>query len=170
MEYRRRKSLRLQGYDYGSPGWYFITICTIGREKCLSSIVGADVLIGPDSRLTRYGDVVRDVFEEMGSVEAYVIMPDHVHFLIHFPKARNGPLRTAAPTAPENRETAQKANGTVGGVVRFFKRKITQRCGKSLWQRGYYDHIVRNEKDYLRILSYVDTNPARELERRDDIK
>ena len=170
MKYRRRKSMRLQGYDYGSPGRYFITICTVEREQCLSSIVGADVLIGPDSRLTRYGNVVRDTFEELEAVEAYAIMPDHVHFLIHFPQTGNGPLGTAAPTAQKNEEAPQRTNRTVDGIVRLFKRRITQRCGKSMWQRGYYDHIIRDEKDYLRILNYIGTNPAGELERRDDMK
>lgn len=156
----KRKPTRLKGYDYSRPGWYFVTVCTLNRERCLcevmgtnghagpqSSRVGADVLIGPQVELSAYGKVVDRVSAQMPTVDKYMIMPDHVHIMFRIPEPQDGPMRTSAPTLP--------------GLVRYWKRQITKQCGVSLWQRTYHDHIVRDEADYQRIWSYIETNPAK---------
>lgn len=87
---------------------------------------------------------------KMPSVDKYVVMPNHIHVIFVIPPPQdggNGPMRTSAPTIP--------------GLVRYFKRMVTQQCGQAIWQRSYYDHIIRNETDYLRIWNYIDTNPAK---------
>lgn len=151
-----RKRARLKGYDYSRPGWYFVTVCTLNRARCLCAIaktdasidrVGAAVLSGPQVEFSAYGKVVDRVSSQMPTVEKYMIMPDHVHIMFRIPEPQDGPMGTSAPTLP--------------GLVGYWKRKITRQCGVSLWQRTYHDHIVRDEADYQRVWSYIETNPAK---------
>ena len=143
----KRKPNRLAGYDYSQPGGYFVTICTKGREEILGTVVGADVLIGPQVALTQLGERVRSVLDNMPSVDKYVVMPNHIHMIVRLSDG-DGAMRTSPPTR-------------LPAVVRHFKRSITQTAGVNVWQRGYHDHIIRDEADYLRIWEYIDTNPAK---------
>ena len=145
MEIPKRKQNRLSGYDYSQPGGYFITICTKGREELLGSVVGADVLIGPQIKLSPIGQVVHDVLASMPNVTKFVVMPNHIHAIV---RIEDGAMRTSPPTQG------------LSQMVRYFKRNVTQRCGQAIWQRTFHDHIIRNEADYLRIWQYIDTNPA----------
>lgn len=150
MELRQRKRNRLEGYDYSQPGYYFVTICTKNRAHILGSIVvGADVLIGLRVALSEIGHAVRDVILTIPSVDQHVIMPNHLHLIFHLPEPANGPMSTSAPTTP------------VLALVRYLKRSVTISCGFSIWQTSYYDHIIRDETEYLRICEYIKTNPAK---------
>lgn len=150
MELEKRKPLRLKGQDYSQAGYYFVTICVKERKHLLGRCVGADVLIGPQIELSQYGKTVEDILSQMPNVDQHVVMPNHIHVIFAIPaqtEEANGPMRTSAPTIP--------------GLVRYLKRMVTQQCGQPIWQRSYYDHIIRNEADYLRIWDYIDTNPAK---------
>ena len=81
-------------------------------------------------------------------IDTYVVMPNHVHFIVSI-ATEGGPMWASAPTQ------------TLGCLVRSFKTLSTKAAGQKLWQRGYYDHIVRCEADYLRIWQYMDENPVR---------
>ena len=145
----QRKRLRLAGYDYSSAGWYFVTICTKEKEYLLGTVVGADVLIGPQVQLSEFGQAVEEVIASMPSIDKYVIMPNHVHMMLKIEPDGNGPMGTSAPT------------GSLPNIVRYFKRSVTKFCGKNIWQRSYHDHIIRNEEEYLKIWNYTDGNPAK---------
>ncbi len=166
-----RKRLRLKDHDYSQPGWYFVTVCTANREYALGHPVGADVpigprpthpvrpdvLIGPQTELSEYGKIVERVSSQMPTVEKFAIMPDHVHIIFRIPEPQDGLMRTSAPTL------------SLPGLVRYWKRQITQQCGVNLWQRSYYDHVIRDEADYRRIWSYIETNPAKWKELHDTV-
>ena len=145
----KRKPNRLAGYDYSQSGCYFVTICTKDREHLFGRIVGADVLIGPHVQLSEIGATVKQTISQIPFVDQYIVMPNHVHILLRLPASGNGPMGTSAPTR------------SVPWIVRYLKRTVTMTCGKTVWQRGYHDHIVRSKADYLRIWSYIDTNPAK---------
>ena len=92
-----RHNIRLQKYDYSTPGAYFLTLCVKNRKCVLSHIVGTGVLDGPSIELLPYGKIadkyinqLNDYYDNL-SVESYVIMPDHIHILLH---VLEGPLRT----------------------------------------------------------------------------
>lgn len=167
-EERRRKALRLPQHDYGQEGGYFITICTIHRKWVLSSVgagrppglahreqilssVGAGHLAGPVVELTEIGALVDSLIQEIPQmyptvqVEKYVVMPNHVHLLLKI--SEMGPAGCPAPTIPK--------------IIGALKSISTRKAGQAIWQRGYYDHIIRDEADYLRIWDYIDTNPAK---------
>ena len=157
-----RKNTRLPGYDYNSPGAYFLTICTQDRKCILSRIVGTGVLDGPYVELTPYGIVaekylrqLNDFYEDL-RVEDYVIMPNHIHLLlvIKNPPA-NGPAGTPVPTA------ASVQNSMVSRFLSTFKRFCNKECGGNIWQYRSYDHIVRDREDYERHLAYILHNPTR---------
>ena len=149
---KERKPLRLKEYDYSGAGCYFITICTKDRKPLFSSVVGAGHPAGPVPNLSPYGEIVERNIEGISTaysgviVDKYTIMPNHIHMLLRL----QGPAGCPAPT---------KVN--VRNVIGALKSLTTRAAGFPLWQRSYYDHIIRDEEDYLRIWNYIDTNPAR---------
>lgn len=149
MELQQRKKSRLEGYDYGRAGYYFVTICTKNREHFFGMIVGGDVLIAPRIELSPIGKIVEDTIAIIPMADKYVIMPNHIHIIFQIPPQGDGPMGTSAPTK------------SIPMVVRFLKRNVTMACGFSVWQRGYHDHIIRNDADYQRIWEYIDNNPAK---------
>lgn len=148
-----RKKIRLKDYDYSTAGWYSVTVCVKERRQILGSVVGADLLSGPKVCLTELGASVEKVLLSMPAVERYVIMPNHVHMILRVESGAAELLGTSAPTA------------SVPDQVRYFKNAVTRCCGSLIWQRSYYDHIIRDEADYLRTWNYIRTNPDRWLER-----
>ncbi len=144
-----RKKNRLENYDYSQNGAYFITICTRDRKKILSEIVGADTIRPYEIILSQYGKIVdkainniANIYENI-SVDKYVIMPDHVHMILRI--TNNGGRMVSAPT-----------------VIAGMKRYVSKKCGVSIWQKSYYDHIIRNQKDYNEIWEYIEHNPEKE--------
>ena len=154
MNIPKRKSPRLKGYDYSLPGAYFITICTKDRKKLLSDIiVGDGVLDVPHNRLSDYGKIADKYITQMNefynyiSVDKYVIMPNHIHFIISINDSLIGTSRTPSPT-----------NSEISKFISTFKRFCNKDCNENIWQRSYHDHIIRGEKDYQKIWEYIDTN------------
>ena len=152
-----RKNLRLPSFDYGQPGAYFITVCTDKRKNILSSVVGGDAHIAPYTNLTPIGQVVERYLLSMPGLGAYVIMPNHVHMILHSSASNvlEGPMWASAPT-----------NNHVPAAIRSWKTLVTKELGYSIWQRSYHDHIIRNEEDYISILRYIQENPAKWCEDR----
>ncbi len=158
MDLPSRKATRLKNYDYSTPGAYFITICTKDRKEILSHIVGTGVPDGPQNILTKYGEIAKKHINNMASfysnisVDNYVIMPNHIHFLIqiHYTDIKNGPPRTSVPT-----------NSIISRFVSTFKRFCNREYGENIWQARSNDHVIRNEYDYKNIYEYIETNVIR---------
>lgn len=169
-----RKSLRLPEYEYNTPGVYFVTVCTKERTPILGTIVGAgdhtgpyprsshtavgaDDYIGPYTQLTKIGKLVEKYTQSIPGIDRYVIMPDHVHMILRVSAETEteGPMWSSAPT---------KRN--VSTTVRSWKTLITKELGESIWQRSYYEHVIRNETDYWEIVKYIEQNPAKWYYRR----
>ena len=147
-----RKNLRLKGFDYSRPGAYFITVCTKGRKQLLGSVVGGDAHIAPYTKLSATGNVVQKYLSSIPGIGAYVIMPNHVHMIIHISSSDllQGPMWASAPTGV-----------TVANLVKSWKTLVSKELGYSIWQRSYYDHIVRDEQEYIRLIQYIEENPAK---------
>ena len=154
MELAKRKPNRLEAFDYASDGTYFITICTENRKCILSRItVGATIGRPPEVAPTKIGQCVNDAIISISShyagvfVDRYVIMPNHVHLLL---RIDNGGRPMAAPT--------------VSRIINHTKGFVSKQCGISVWQKGFYDHIIRDERDYLIRAKYIEDNPAKWME------
>ena len=164
--YSERKQNRLADYEYSQPGAYFVTVCTKERKCILSTIVGADAHIGPAAaipvgadahigpgiRLTPVGTVVEKYLRSIPGIGEYVIMPNHVHMILRISASNTleGPMWASAPT-----------KASVPRLVRSWKTLVTKELGCSIWQRSYYDHVIRNEQDYLARVRYIEENPAK---------
>lgn len=152
IEFPKRKPNRLKFYDYSSPGAYFITICTNDRKNYFWDIVGATIGRPSEIPLTKVGKIAEKAINNISviydnvTVDYYVIMPNHIHLLLQIHADENGRPMVAP---------------TVDRVVKQLKGYITKRNGKSVWQKLYHDHVVRNRKDYERIAKYICENPMR---------
>ena len=153
----QRKPTRLTGFDYNTNGAYFITICTQDRRKLLSRVVGDDVLGVPKNvELLPHGKIVEKYINQLNDfyegvkVEGYVIMPNHIHIMLFV--SENGTPRTSSPT---------KQTSAASQFVSTFKRFCNKDYGKNIWQRGFYDHIIRNHEDYEEHVKYIYENPTR---------
>lgn len=148
-----RRPNRLPEYDYSSNGVYFITICVKNRAKLLSEIVGGGALDAPEVRLTAIGKIAEKYILSSNnikrlSVENYVIMPDHIHMLIYIDNI-DGSSKAPTPT-----------NSILSHMVGTFKRFCNREIGRNIWQRSFYDRVIRNEEDYKKHYMYIEGNPA----------
>ena len=157
MNLLSRKQNRLQNYDYSESGAYFVTICTGNRKQILSKIVGEGLCALPSVNLTDIGKIVRESIEYINdnydnvSIDKYVIMPNHIHMIIRIQSGGHG-------------DPPLQVYDIVGRFKSFTDNKY--KAGGHgdpplLWQRSFYDHVIRDEEDYLKIWNYIDTNPAK---------
>ena len=162
----------MPGYDYSTPGCYFLTICVENRKCLLSRIVGTGVLDGPAIELLPYGEIAAKFINQLSnfyddlSVDSYVIMPNHIHILLTMKETGKGPSRTPVPTegevsseGPSGRPVPTLQNSAVSQFVSTFKRFCNKEYGKNIWQTRSYDHIIRNQKDFDKHLQYIYENP-----------
>jgi REP element-mobilizing transposase RayT len=172
MEEKRtiRRPTRYTTFDYNTAGGYFVTVCTEKRIPVLSRItVGADVLDGPKTDLLEYGKIaekyIRQIngFYEDITVDQYVIMPDHIHMII---RLDDGSMWASTPTNATNNDH-QGANThippkqSISSIVRSIKTLTSKEIGESIFQRSYYDHVIRNQADYDEIWQYIENNPKK---------
>ena len=118
----------------------------------LSTIVGGDAHIAPYVKLTSAGTVAEKYIRSIPGIAEYVIMPNHVHMILRISanKPMQGPMWASAPT-----ETS------VPSLVRSWKTLVSKELGRSIWQRSYYDHIIRDEADYIVKAKYIMDNPSK---------
>ena len=136
-DYPKRKWTRLRAYDYSSEGYYYLTLCTRNR-KCLLSEIRLNEYGEACVALTQIGSVVESYIRSIPGIDKYVIMPNHIHMIVY--KTNGKPIATD---------------------IRSFKGLVTKKIGESIWQDYYYDHVIRNEADYLEKWRYIDENPAK---------
>lgn len=167
-----RRSIRLKGYDYASEGAYFVTIVTQGREYLFGEIVNGEM------HLNKYGEIVQkwwnDIPKHFPNVElgALIIMPNHVHGIIYIIGECRGEI--LSPHDDQNSghtggETPPLRKPTVGQIVGYFKYQTTKEMNKmdntgtitKFWQRNYYEHVIRNEKELQQKTDYILENPSR---------
>jgi len=153
----QRKNIRLQNYDYSQTGYYFVTICTKDRINIFGNIVVADDPVCHKSTMetNEIGEIVKNCWNKIDDIydnaktDAFCIMPNHVHGIIVV--GQGGQSRPPLPK-----------------IIQGFKSVTTRMCFKYdikiLWQRNYYDHIIRNEHEYQSICEYIENNPLKWIE------
>lgn len=166
----RRQSIRLKGYDYTQEGAYFVTICTHEQQHLFGEIVNGKM------RLNEYGRIVRDEWNRTAQIRSeieideFIIMPNHFHGIIVIidcgHSARRGTARRARTDADATTEHfGTPVSGSIPTIVRSFKSAVSKRINAirntpaaQVWQRNYYEHVVRDELDLHRIREYIHTN------------
>jgi len=156
-----RQSIRLKNYDYTQAGAYFVTICTHKRECVLGDVVNGEM------RLNELGQVVEMEWLKTAEIrdnvelDEFVVMPNHIHGIIVITESCVG----ATSRSPLRNGPAPKS---IGAIVAGFKSAATKRinelCGiprAPVWQRNYYEHVIRNEDDLNEIREYILSNPVK---------
>ncbi len=166
-----RRSIRLKGYEYTQAGGYFVTICTSQRECLFGEVINGEM------RLSRYGETVQFNWNILPKrypnveLDAFIVMPNHVHGIIVL-KGNGlegaGKISLSAGKSEFSVKPAPTKSKVYGlsEIVRGFKtfsaRRINQirsQAGVPMWQRGYYEHIIRNEESLTAISKYIINNP-----------
>lgn len=149
----KRKLLRLQRFDYATHVYYFITICCKDKQHLLGRIVGAAYMPPVHVILSKTGEIAEKnllAIEEhtpQVDIEKYVIMPNHLHMILSIGgsgEAAAGGIY-AAPTVPR--------------IMNSYKASVSRDAGFPIWQRSFYDHIIRNQPDFEETWKYIDNNP-----------
>jgi putative transposase len=154
-----RKSIRLAPDSYKQCRAYFVTVCTHEKQCLLSTIDGQSTV------LTKYGEIVRSAWLDLPNrfaglvLDEYILMPNHLHGVLCFVGA--GLARPSSATKPANELF-------LPNVMRVFKSVSTVKINRAfltpgfvLWQRSYFDHIIRDAEDHDNHRSYILENPAR---------
>ncbi len=177
-----RHSIRLKGFDYSSSGAYFITLCVKNRAKMFGYIVGGKMILNAAGITAQLCWQEIPLHYPFVSLDVFVIMPDHIHGIIFINKfdimsdnkcymvsrpdcntgSNNHLSKAPAPVSKQPRGTSK----TIGSVVRGYKIGVTKWFRKhtlveSVWQRDYYEHIIRNYDDLNRIRRYIINNPLK---------
>jgi putative transposase len=152
MEKHQRRSIRLPDYDYTQPGAYFVNLVVQDRQPILGEIQAGQMM------LSRLGQVVRKVGSELPrhyphlAMDILMIMPNHVHLIMEL---------TCAPV--RRGETRRGLPEMVRALKSFSARQINRlrnTPGVPVWQRNYYDHIIRTQDEWERIRWYIENNPG----------
>ena len=156
MKLNNRKNTRLPGFDYSTPGMYFLTVCVKDRKQLLGKIVGGGDLDTPYIELSQFGQILEKHLDLLNkkyshiSIDKYVIMPNHFHLILCITEHKKGTSETAVPY-----------NNEISKFISLLKRYCNIEYGENIWQRSYHDHIIRGDKDYQKIWEYIDTNVLR---------
>ena len=151
MELQTRKPNRLKNYDDSQNGAYFITICVQDRKPILSQIIVGEGLAPPVLKLLPFGECIKEQINNLEiryenvKIDNYVIMPNHIHILMRI----------------ENQTGGASPSPTISRIIQQFKGYVTKQIGESIWQKLYYDHIIRDDIDYQQIWQYIDENPTK---------
>ena len=163
----KRKSLRLNGYDYSQAGAYFVTICAQARKSLFGEVLGDEMY------LIEYGRIVKGGWQELPSqylstqLDYFTVMPNHVHGIIFLVGA--GSPRPEIPSFQVGGGTPPLQQiPNLSAIIGYFKFHSTKRIneirhtpGAKVWQRGFYDHVIRDDESLNRIRNYIFTNPIR---------
>lgn len=178
-----RRSLRLKHYNYAKAGFYFITICAQNKEHLFGSIVEGimDLNVAGEMVNVLWFNIVKD-FNNV-SLHEFVIMPNHIHGIIEIVGADSisarEPMRNHEPTNEIQSQRAEmdsqradmESAPTLSKIIQSFKRHTTLQYikmvkngtlppfNKRIWQRNYYEHVIRDDADYERVATYTINNP-----------
>ncbi len=164
-----RRSIRLRGYDYAQPGAYFITICIHDRQCLLGAVIDRQM------HWNGFGRVVKNCWSDLShhyagaTLDSFVVMPNHIHGIVRFGDAEGASLQPGADVVGAGLKPARFKNRhglpeVIRGFKTFSSRRINQARqtpGLPVWQRNYYERVIRNEDELHAAREYVLGNPAR---------
>lgn len=147
-----RHSIRLKDYDYSTPGAYFVTICTAGRRPTLRPRHMRHLVHEAWAWLASRFDTVE--------LDEFIAMPDHIHFVLWL---LDGASRRGGHPAAQGGQTPAPTLSNVVGAFKTVSAKAINRTrntvGQPVWQRNFFERVVRNERELKRIRSYIRDNP-----------
>ena len=167
-----RRSIRLPGYDYASPGAYFVTICTHQGELRFGDVVDGEVELNEHGQIAHEEWLASEQTRQEIELDAFVIMPNHLHGIVWIREVDDEPTVGAQGVGvrerAHSRAPLRRPPRSLGSFVAGFKSAVTARInrmcgtpGRPVWQRNYWEHIIRNDTSLNQIRAYIQDNPAR---------
>lgn len=158
-----RRSIRLPNYDYTCPGAYFVTVCVQNRECLFGDVVGGSVQLNEWGRMVHDEWLRTETLRSNVRLYAFVVMPNHFHAIVTIDEFRRGTARRA----PTTERFGRPVSGSLPTIMRAFKSAATKRInrlrtspGVPVWQRNYYERIIRDDGEIHRIREYIAANPT----------
>jgi putative transposase len=165
----RTKTLRLEGFDYGTDGAYLITLCSKDKTHVFSEIINSEIHLTPlgkiaDEELKKTNDL-----RQYATVVEWIIMPNHIHCIIFIHKNSVEPEHLSPkgsylyfPENFKNKFGPQREN--LASIIRGIKSALTSKAKMAgistpIWQKRYYEHIIRNEIELRKLVLYIQENP-----------
>lgn len=134
----QRKNIRLKNYDYSQKGYYFITICTKDRIKILSQIINEQCKLSDIGKIAeKYIITIEEKYNVR--ISEYIIMPNHIHMII----------------IKDDEEVS------ISRIIQQYKGTVSKKAKCKIWQKSFYEHIIRNEKEHYKIIEYIINNPIK---------
>jgi putative transposase len=170
-ELHHRRSIRLKNFNYAQIGAYFVTLCTYNQECSFGNVIDGKMVLNDAGRIAvdewKKSAIIRNEIE----LDEFIVMPNHIHGIVIIVKSCRGD-RPVAPTKPIATMNKYKPNGpppkSIGSLIAGFKSAVTKGInenrgtpGMPVWQRNYYEHIIRNKNELHRIRQYIRQNPER---------
>ena len=163
-----RRSIRLTGYDYASTGAYFVTICTHNRECLFGEITDGAMCTNSLGQIVSSEWLLTDALRREITLDAYVVMPNHFHAIVVTTAPTGRSSGHPASGGAHSRAPLQRRPRSLASLMAGFKASVTTRInavrespGTPVWQRNYYEHVIRSETDLVRLREYIAANPAR---------
>ncbi len=179
-----RRSIRLKGYDYSQAGLYFITICCKNRMCRFGKIENGKMILNEFGNIAYNEWVKTPELRPQIELDAFIVMPNHIHGILkineigrgelHSPDNKTGDNKTPDNKPGECNSHLRSPSNNVGAIIRGYKSSVTKQINnlgdngkgvcdtpQQLWQRNYYEHIIRNEQSYQTISEYIINNPSK---------
>ncbi len=167
-----RQSIRLKGYDYASAGAYFITLCAFQKQHLFGEVVDGKMVLNELGSIVHFEWKWTEIVRPTIDMDVYVVMPNHLHGIVVFGSDENPILRkndiagdVGADSCPPLQPPLHRPKRSLGSFISQFKATTTKRInnlrgtpGTSVWQRDYYERIIRNDK-LNRVRQYIEYNP-----------
>ena len=173
----QRHSLRLPNYDYSNEGFYFITLCVENGINLFGDISDGELKLNLFGKIAEEEWLKTEQIRDNIQLHEFIVMPNHFHAIVEIIFSKDN-------KEPEELNLFKSPSQSIGSIVRGYKGAITKRIkeviynedykgvlryaplisisldlSKSIWHRNYHDHIIRNQKDYIRIAEYIENNP-----------
>lgn len=166
-EIHHRRSIRLQGHDYSQTGAYFITLCTHNRRCMFGDIKDGEMVLNDVGKIVQKFWLEIPLHYPTVLLDEFVVMPNHVHGIIIIGVGvQDIEPQQVQNIEPQQNEYQKIIPGSIGAIVRGFKAGVTKWFRQNtdiltVWQRNYYEHIIRNEKEFYNIRNYIINNPLK---------
>jgi len=173
QEYKQRRSVRLRDFDYAYRGFFFVTICTHDKQPILGKVINYKTNLSPIGKIVE--ECWRDIPEHFPNVklDEWVVMPNHLHgiVVIKYPKDFDPDRKGTACCAPTSlaadyENFGKPVAGSLATIIRSLKSAVTKRVNEAstnrdspVWQRNYYEHVIRTEESLNKIRNYIWENP-----------
>ena len=168
MDYHRR-SIRLKGFNYRENGFYFVTFCTWRRLNILGEIIDNKMVLNGLGEIVNNELLKTEKIRKNVKIDVFQIMPNHVHMILVIKNnnvgMRNIPQVGAYCNTPLHKNKFISPKNNLGSIIRGIKSTITKQIdqieldGLPVWQRNYFEIIIRNKKDYFNYKKYIKSNP-----------